>query len=183
MENYFEPWVVVGPGRSGTSFVARVLHERLGVCMGERFNSDKTNPRGFYEDCDFKDANQALLTNVVSEHGWRTMVEPIIHARRQKGRPWGFKDPRVAEPQIASLLRPYVHLTRVIRCKRSRNDVIRSMCLCYGWTIDDAGKVYDRRERTLDRLDYGASVLVIDIDNNPSEDDVVFALKKQVCYD
>ena len=43
--------LVVGPPRSGTSTTARILHEKLGVCMGHHLVSGNPgNPDGFYED-------------------------------------------------------------------------------------------------------------------------------------
>ena len=43
--------LVIGPPRSGTSVTARILHEKLGVCMGHHLvQGNPGNPKGFYED-------------------------------------------------------------------------------------------------------------------------------------
>ena len=43
--------LVMGPPRSGTSVTARILHEKLGVCMGHNLvQGNPGNPKGFYED-------------------------------------------------------------------------------------------------------------------------------------
>ena len=43
--------LVMGPPRSGTSVTARILHEKLGVCMGHNLvPGNAGNPKGFYED-------------------------------------------------------------------------------------------------------------------------------------
>ncbi len=43
--------LVVGPPRSGTSVTARILHEKLGVCMGHNLvPGNAGNPKGFYEE-------------------------------------------------------------------------------------------------------------------------------------
>ena len=49
--------LVMGPPRSGTSVTARILHEKLGVCMGHNLvQGNPGNPKGFYEDSDYVDA-------------------------------------------------------------------------------------------------------------------------------
>ena len=48
--------LVVGPPRSGTSTTARILHEKLGVCMGHNLVlGNAGNPEGFYEDSKYVD--------------------------------------------------------------------------------------------------------------------------------
>jgi hypothetical protein len=43
--------IIVGSGRSGTSSVARVCHEELGICAGHFLKpGDDFNPKGYYED-------------------------------------------------------------------------------------------------------------------------------------
>ncbi len=43
--------LVVGPPRSGTSVIARILHEKVGICMGhDLVRGNEGNPLGFYED-------------------------------------------------------------------------------------------------------------------------------------
>ncbi len=47
----------MGPPRSGTSVVARILHEKLNVCMGHNLvQGNPGNPKGFYEDSKYVDA-------------------------------------------------------------------------------------------------------------------------------
>ena len=46
-----DSYLVVGTGRSGTSTVARVMHEKLGISMGNEFvPSNEFNEKGYYED-------------------------------------------------------------------------------------------------------------------------------------
>ena len=56
--------IVTGAGRSGTSAVARVLHES-GVRMGNDFDAPSAvNPEGFYEETPVWTLNQRLLTDL-----------------------------------------------------------------------------------------------------------------------
>jgi len=60
----FQPYLVIGTGRSGTSTVARVLHEKLNVFMGYHFpETTDQNPKGFWEDLEFNEWNKALISN------------------------------------------------------------------------------------------------------------------------
>ena len=44
--------LVTGPGRCGSSTVARILHENIGICMGHYLRTgDEQNPKGSYEEC------------------------------------------------------------------------------------------------------------------------------------
>jgi len=52
--------LVMGPPRSCTSVTARILHEKLGVCMGLNLVAgNEGNPFGFYEDYDYVKAIKA----------------------------------------------------------------------------------------------------------------------------
>lgn len=63
--------IVTGAGRSGTSAVARVLHES-GVCMGrEMAAASEANPEGFYEDLDVVALNERILSDCGMSDPWR----------------------------------------------------------------------------------------------------------------
>ncbi len=63
--------IVTGAGRSGTSAVARVLHES-GVRMGHRLAPpSEANPEGFYEDLDVVALNERILADVDMSDPWR----------------------------------------------------------------------------------------------------------------
>lgn len=93
--------------RSGTSLTAAILAS-AGVDLGDRLlGADTANPRGHFEDVDFLLFHQrALAANGVSADGFVADVNPevpalmlaeahdIVAARREKGRPWGWKEPR-----------------------------------------------------------------------------------------
>jgi len=88
----FDPIIVVGPGRCGTSAVAGILHY-LGVFMGEGFVlADENNPYGHWEDKEFHDLNDALSTRRISSSQWNYWVGQLIQKRRALQIPWGWKD-------------------------------------------------------------------------------------------
>ena len=53
--------IVVGTGRSGTSSVARILHEKLEVCMGHHLKMQA--PGGAYEDYLAHGLNRMVAAN------------------------------------------------------------------------------------------------------------------------
>lgn len=82
--------VVVGTGRSGTSTVARILHERIGVCMGHYLKSPgSANPEGYYEDY----LEHGLMLMVAQDiTGIDELMRCVSQSHKDCER-WGFKDP------------------------------------------------------------------------------------------
>lgn len=101
--------IVTGMHRSGTSLTASILMS-AGVDMGDRLlSADSDNPRGHFEDIEVLLFHQRVLAaNGMSADGFVAQGEPevpalmraeahdIVAARRAKGRPWGWKEPRTA---------------------------------------------------------------------------------------
>jgi len=145
--------LVVGPGRCGTSLVARHLHER-GVNMGRILvPGNDSNPDGHFEDAEFHWLNQGRLIERLGLVAWCAGVEALIAERTE---PWGLKDPRTAE-----FIEDYLELlpdARIIRCRRDRGEIIASCCHWYGWRLAQAADLVDRREGNLDRALDGRDV-------------------------
>jgi hypothetical protein len=81
MNRTYDPVIVVGPGRCGTSCVAGVLH-RLGIYMGHRLlPADRTNPYGHWEDSDFVEVNEARLSGEITRAAWTARVSALKDAR------------------------------------------------------------------------------------------------------
>ena len=159
---------VVGPGRSGTSFVAKTLHDN-GVSMGSRFREpDEQNPDGYYEDLDFKELNSALLDGSLLFAGWQFQVCELADA---KSGDWGLKDPR-----LCYLLGYYLDIVPgavVLRTRRPVHETALSMNRCYGWRLSDALVEAHRRESLLDRypstfIDLNKEKIVAYIEANKS---------------
>ena len=164
--------LVVGPGRCGTSTVARLLHERLGVNMGTTFRDpDTTNPQGFYEDLSFRDLNADLLDGRVPFPQWHTRTTNMIRVRN--GRRWGVKDPRLC--YVLPFYLDTCEEAIVIRCQRPAAQVALSMARRYGWSVDEARAETDRRERLLDLVNH--SMHNINFTERRIEDEVVGELE------
>jgi len=147
--------LVLGTGRSGTSTIARLLHENLKINMGSRFRSDETNPQGFYEDLEIKNLNIELL-----EDG-RWGKEKIHNLLALKKEPFGIKDPRVC-----NLWQVYKQIinkdTKIIVTIRDANQVIRSMIRWYNWSEVYCRNLIAARLFGINQLLIGKSALLID---------------------
>lgn len=143
--NADRPFVIVtGPGRSGTSAVARVLHES-GLRMGQRFvEPSEVNPDGFYEDWDVLLLNEQLMRDAGMLQRWQPERWPrratmLAAARRYRGDMTalvaqagdGWKDPRFSITLEAWLpLLP--SKPKVIVCLRSPEAFAESVVRVYG---------------------------------------------------
>lgn len=159
---------VVGPGRSGTSTVARILHEKLGVSMGESFRDpDDTNPQGYYEDLSFKDLNMRMLSGGIPLDIWKSNLKALMSQRKE---PCGLKDPR-----LCYLLGHYLELAQdalLIRTHRPAHLVASSMSRCYKWPYVDSLQETIRRETMLDALVAGRTVYEINFSQQISDEEL-----------
>lgn len=118
------PVVVVRVGRSGTSTVARLLQEELGISMGRKFDPpNRACPEGSYEDLEFRELGMRFAAGKIGLPTFRTAVERLAEERDRDGGAWGFKDPR-----CCSFLGLYLTWLDpvVIWCRRDLEDVVRS---------------------------------------------------------
>ena len=126
------PIIVVGTGRCGTSTIARLLHTKFNICMGERFREpDEHNPDGYFEDLDFRDANEAMLCGKLSAVQWYFRISQIVSLRKQSKIQWGAKDPRFCD--TAEMFQGWFENANVIVCTRDDDLVMQSMQRCYDW--------------------------------------------------
>ena len=100
------PVFIAGMHRSGTSWVARALHD-AGLHLGDDLvGAEPSNPYGHFED----EHVVALHDEALAEQGltWKSSEPPgpfsepianriasIVTERNSTGRPWGIKDPRL----------------------------------------------------------------------------------------
>jgi glycosyltransferase involved in cell wall biosynthesis/GT2 family glycosyltransferase len=110
------PLVVTGMHRSGTSFVASLLHAWK-VRMGDQLlPADRENSAGYFEDVDFLELNRRILITCTPpepghrDWGWtesgtfdagklaayRDAAASLVAARQRAGVAWGWKDPRTS---------------------------------------------------------------------------------------
>jgi len=146
-----DPYLVVGTGRSGTSTVARVMHEKLEIFMGEKFvPADKNNPDGYYEDSEFRDLNVLFYDGRMDFGNWCQNVRGVIRKRYVLERAWGFKESRMAA--LLGFYLSFFNEPKIIRCKRKRELATSSMMRCCGWNAKESEQIYDSRELQLDRI-------------------------------
>lgn len=132
----WQPLVVAGFHRSGTSMTANLLHD-AGLFMGDDLlGGNDSNHRGHFEDLDVINFHDRLLASagqtwqvtsefapVLFETDWEWLVK--FGAKRSINRAWGFKDPRVCLflPQWA---RVFPHM-RVLYVYRPCVDCVQSL--------------------------------------------------------
>lgn len=168
--------LVVGTGRSGTSTVARLLHEKCGINMGTKFRlPDEQNPKGYYEDLNFRNLNDSYLRNKIRLVNF---VENIFKLIEKKEEPWGLKDPRLTRllPHYITLMPEY----KIIRCQRNEDDVIKSCIKCYSWPYASARSEIETREKLLNLFLAGKRYLTINFTERVEEQIVLNQIKEFV---
>ncbi len=89
--------VVLGPGRSGTSWIAALLTE-LGVDMGEGFSRvpvSAGHPATDY--CTFEDIGVRRVNVLLKLYGHANIARYLAQRAEAAAGPWGFKDPRTLD--------------------------------------------------------------------------------------
>lgn len=155
-------FIVTGAGRSGTSAVARVLHES-GVSMGRSMaEPSEANPEGFYEDLDVVQLNEQILTDIGMNDPWRSERWPSRRTVAEAGARHredmvrlarsgvsGWKDPRFSIT-LESWLPALFEKPRIIVCLRSPQEYADSSTRIYGLvTTGRAKREWARHYRRL----------------------------------
>jgi hypothetical protein len=157
--------VILGCHRSGTTLIARLLHE-MGVFMGPRVD------RRIWEDADFQKTNATILDMAGGNWGKPPPPEAITEAvermpipyfltMKRQPTPWGWKDPRTVLTIHA--LHPHLDDPRYVVIRRNKRDVVSSLTLAQGWKYN-WGDLVDEYERRLDAfiMDTDAPVMEFD---------------------
>ena len=118
--------LVSGAGRSGTSFVAEILHRHFKIYMGDFFfRDDEYNPHGYWEDIMLVDLSKYYLKGRLSYYVAITLAGRLIAHRRSQGRAvWGWKDPRLV--YTLPLFLPLLKNPVIIWCERSLEGILSS---------------------------------------------------------
>ncbi len=168
------PILVLGPGRCGSSTVAKWLID-LGVNMGARFRAaDAINPHGYWEDLDWRDLNAAYLDRVIPEDWYCWLAERLYRERAWRpaapvghdANEWGMKDPRLCDTLALLQRRVFgifteVFQPRFIRLRRDPEDVAASMTRCFGFPHEEVMRVIRKRAYLLDQALVDQTVLDI----------------------
>lgn len=122
--------LVVGCYRCGTSAVAGMLHH-LGVFMGYKFDQpNANNPRGYWEDVQFKDLHKAFLEGEDHEERYNRYIQD----RKSTQDIWGMKDPRLCMmlPIVTERLDKAEVNHKIIECVRSPWEIAQSLTYSVG---------------------------------------------------
>jgi len=171
--------IVLGPGRCGSSTVARILHNHLHIPMGSRFHpADDSNLNGFFEDLDFRDLNHRVLNNQFSEDSFQERMDQLVAKRSERWGEiqWGIKDPRICHLWVNYRK----HFAKYIVCTRRPQLVIRSMMSNYGWTEEESKQLLTIRLRGIEKLLEGQDALRIDFSIRRDETELTHLLKRML---
>lgn len=179
------PVIVLGCPRSGTSTVARILHTKLGVCMGHIFRApDDRNPEGYYEDKVMAKALDGLRRGGITPSMWR-LIMAVEHEEANCDKEFvGVKHPLYS--LIAASTIEKLGFRRVIVTKREpKEDVINSVVKytdrlwhsireqgrseIINFTKDTAAELYFMYASALDRLE-GKHIVYLGPGKTPDEE-------------
>jgi len=142
--------LVMGVGRTGTSTTSRILHTKLGVCMGHHPDLEKPkpgNPLGSYEDVTMIRATKNLLRGATTTE-W--LKEFNIHDEYPCLKPYiGCKVTRLAGITPKQLIG--INPKLVIRTFRPKELAVASLQR-YRDNTTDWGGFYDGRENDMDKM-------------------------------
>lgn len=166
--------IVLGPGRCGTSTVARLLHNNLHIPMGGRFREpDQSNPQGYYEDLDFRDLNHNMLNGRYSIDYFQERLNILMSSRRGR---WGIKDPR-----ICHLWQEYRKWpAQYILCTRRPQLIIKSLISNYGWSEKESKQLLLHRLSGIDKLLEGCNALRIDFSSKRADAELTNLLQRYI---
>lgn len=162
--------LVMGVGRSGTSTVARILHTRLGVCMGHHKDLEKPAeglPNGSYEDLEMLKVTRNLVGGNWATSNWKNSdsittddwlksfsVHDVFSSCRK---------PRIGckVTHLAALTPKQVieiNPSLVIRTYRPKHLVVASLKHYRYRQKEDWEVFYDVRETSMDKLEEETSI-------------------------
>ena len=125
--------IVIGPPRSGTSVVARLLQDNLGVMMDEGpIQKDEGNPLGYYEDHRVTNIFNGLISRWKMGKAQVNKIDPVwaiefskwVVYRSMKYKLCGFKEPRCVG--VLGWVTQFFKDARWIVCDRSDEQIIKS---------------------------------------------------------
>lgn len=158
--------IIAGSGRSGTSAVARMVHE-AGLSVGhDLIEADESNAEGYFEERVLIALNDAILNDVgLNEWFADASREQILEAARARGDAMrGLVESATAawkDPRLCWTLEAWMELLperpRVIICLRSPSEVVASTLKYYGQASEEAVRHIEHRWLS----EYGRMIEVI----------------------
>jgi hypothetical protein len=171
--------LVVGTGRSGTTTTAKILHEKLGVCMGTKFALSAHDDGHCYEDEFFYACDMELMNGRLSLPLWQRLMNYRVEEREATGKPWGYKAPTMT--YTLPLLLPYfLKPPKIIWANRCKELTTKSFQKCYGWPEARANLEWENRQRHLRSYleGTGRPVLKIQYDDPLDEADIEAGIRE-----
>ena len=182
--------IITGSGRSGTSAVARLVHE-AGISVGhDLIEADESNAEGYFEERAIVAMNDAIL-NDVGLNEWFAVAsrEQILEAARARGDDMraliAAATPAWKDPRFCWTLEAWMKLMpqppRLIVCLRSPSEVVASTLRYYGQDSEDAVRHVEHRwlseyGRLLEIIDaYGLDAISIEFEELHRDPDAAVA--------
>jgi hypothetical protein len=179
--------IITGCGRSGTSAVARLVHES-GLSVGhELIEADESNAEGYYEERPLIQFNQAIINDLGLGAAFATATRDEIIAAAE-ARTDAMQDvlanatPAWKDPRFCWLLEAWVRVLperpRLIVCLRNPAEVVASTQRYFGQVDDESARAVEHTwrceyERLLEVIDaYALDAICIEFDElhrRPSE--------------
>jgi hypothetical protein len=149
--------IITGSGRSGTSAVARLIHE-AGISVGrDLVPADESNAEGYFEERPLIEINDHILKDAGMDR-WFTVASraellAAAHARGDEMRALAAAaTPAWKDPRFCWTLEAWMELLparpRVIVCLRSPAEVVASTLRYYGQVSDEARRHVEHRWRS-----------------------------------
>jgi hypothetical protein len=172
--------IITGCGRSGTSAVARLVHES-GLSVGhELIEADESNAEGYYEERPLIQFNQAVINDLGLGEAFATATrEEIIAAAEARMQAMqevlAAATPAWKDPRFCWLLEAWVRVLperpRVIVCLRNPAEVVASTQRYFGQVDEESARAVEHTwrceyERLLEVLDeYRLDAISIEFDD------------------
>lgn len=145
------PILILGPPRSGTSTLARILQTHFGVRFGrEQFPARNINPEGVFEDVQLAKLTTDFYDKKINLKDWLNGLADYKDEMVKLNCPWGIKEPR-----LIALLPIFFHCFKkatIFRCQRGRELTVNSMIKRLGWDKDKSEKYYDEANEMLNAV-------------------------------
>ena len=178
--------IVVGTGRSGTSFAAQVCHEDLGICMGHYLKEgNSNNPEGFFEDLHSHGLLMLALNGTITPAVyWQNVCKSHVSCDL-----WGLKDPKFLYLPINTIasIAPKLIIRTWRPLKATVDSFIKANVVTGldGKALEEAKSSYQKmileRETLMDvKLRY-FNTLTIRMDKKVEKSDLITAIKSTLC--
>jgi len=171
--------LVVGTGRSGTSLVSRLLHEKLQhnmLLMEDEPKREHGRCVENFEDPIFFQLDQQFLDGRISYPTWLDAARTRIKMKMEKCEHWGVKSP-IFSYTLPLYLQMLPEEPNIIWAYRDVKDAAESCMKNYGWAKEQALFEMNQRLRLLERSLRGWDHLKLDFTERQDEGEILGTVK------